>query len=220
MFQQSFEANEQGRDFVIGDLHGMYDLLFETLVEVDFDFSRDRCFSCGDLIDRGPDSEQCISLIHEPWFHPVRGNHEDTLIEVARNPSSAVLADWVLNGGRWHLMVSSEKMFGYAEQLDRLPFLIDVRLTNGQHIAICHAEFPLNEWHPDKVANAPDLIRAIQWSRDKVLSEDASEVNGIDHIICGHTIVDEPLMLGNTHFIDTGAFKTHRLTLLSLDKLQ
>lgn len=38
MFFQSFSSNQQGRDFVIGDLHGMYDLLFKHLQAVNFDF--------------------------------------------------------------------------------------------------------------------------------------------------------------------------------------
>ena len=220
MFQQSFQPNEQGRDFVIGDLHGMYELLFAELDTVDFDYERDRCFSCGDLIDRGPDSEKCLSLIHEPWFYPVLGNHEEILIDVARNPLSSQRDSWIANGGQWHLTVSSERMLKYANDLDQQPLLIDVKLGSGQHIALCHAEYPWAQWNPEKVQGDPELTRALLWSRDKITRQDTSVIQGVDHIFCGHTIVDSHLTLGNTHFIDTGAFKTNCLTLFPLDNLQ
>ena len=50
-----FEENATGRDFVVGDLHGMFSHLEALLNEVAFDESADRLFSVGDLIDRGPE---------------------------------------------------------------------------------------------------------------------------------------------------------------------
>ncbi|MCL6271668.1 metallophosphoesterase [Sansalvadorimonas sp. 2012CJ34-2] len=216
MFLQSFKPNTQGRDFVIGDLHGMYDLLMEKLESVEFNYDKDRCFSCGDLIDRGPDSAKCISLIHQPWFFPARGNHEDTLIRVAREKPTEVLDNWVANGGEWHLDLSDNEMKSFADQLDQLPYLIEVELSNDRHIAICHAQFPLNHWAPDKIEGNVELTEQMQWRRDKVQTLDKSVVQGIDEIYCGHTIVAEPVTLGNTHFIDTGAYASEVLTLLKL----
>lgn len=73
-------ANQLGRDFVVGDLHGCLDLLHELLNEVSFDRSKDRLFSVGDIVDRGPSSFQALHLLNEPWFYAVRGNHEDLLL--------------------------------------------------------------------------------------------------------------------------------------------
>ncbi|AMO57439.1 hypothetical protein GZ77_15340 [Endozoicomonas montiporae] len=220
MFHQFYTANQEGRDFAIGDLHGMYDLLFEELDQVDFDFTNDRCFSVGDLIDRGAKSEQCLGLINEPWFHPVCGNHEDTLRKVARSLSSAATtADWILNGGRWHLMVSTQKMHDYADLVDTLPELISVATPSGKLIALCHAEYPLPYWAPDEIANDDELRRQLMWSRQKVRSQNHSTVSGIDSIICGHTIVDQPQQLGNSFYIDTGAFESKTLTLVNLETL-
>jgi serine/threonine protein phosphatase 1 len=69
-------ANIQGKDYVVGDLHGCHSLLERLLKEVKFDKSRDRLFSVGDLIDRGPDSLRCLHLLQEPWFFASQGNHE------------------------------------------------------------------------------------------------------------------------------------------------
>ena len=74
-------TNPAGKDYVIGDLHGCYELLERLLDAVAFDKSKDRLFSVGDLIDRGPDSLRCLELLFEPWFFAVQGNHELMLID-------------------------------------------------------------------------------------------------------------------------------------------
>lgn len=76
-------VNDVGRDFVVGDLHGCVDALRYLLHEIGFDGARDRLFSVGDLVARGTDSLAAIDLIDKPWFYPVLGNHEDSLIAVA-----------------------------------------------------------------------------------------------------------------------------------------
>ena len=74
-------TNSQGKDYIVGDLHGCFSLLELLLEAVQFDKSRDRLFSVGDLIDRGPDSLRCLQLLEEPWFFAVRGNHETMMME-------------------------------------------------------------------------------------------------------------------------------------------
>ena len=87
-FIKKVKPNVDGRDFVIGDLHGCFDELHKLLKFVNFDPTQDRLFSTGDLIDRGPYSSECMKMIQEPWFYPVLGNHEDLLINKARMISS------------------------------------------------------------------------------------------------------------------------------------
>lgn len=47
--------NLKGKDYVVGDIHGCYSLLYTKLTQLGFDFSKDRLISVGDLCDRGPD---------------------------------------------------------------------------------------------------------------------------------------------------------------------
>ena len=49
--------NENGRDLVVGDVHGCFRTLDHALSEFGFDPSRDRLFGVGDLVNRGPHSE-------------------------------------------------------------------------------------------------------------------------------------------------------------------
>jgi serine/threonine protein phosphatase 1 len=78
---RSLPTNSRGKDYVVGDLHGCYDLLLRVLDEVSFNKTHDRLFSVGDLIDRGPDSLKCLELLSEPWFYAVMGNHESLMLE-------------------------------------------------------------------------------------------------------------------------------------------
>ncbi|MGZ4957859.1 MAG: metallophosphoesterase [Methylomonas sp.] len=103
-------ANRQGKDYVIGDLHGCLDLLQRLLDEVGFDQNRDRLFSVGDLIDRGPDSLGCLHLLKHSWFYSVQGNHENMLLNFflpylqnnrMHNLDDVNQTDFLWNGGDW-----------------------------------------------------------------------------------------------------------------------
>ncbi|MBI5257888.1 MAG: metallophosphoesterase [Burkholderiales bacterium] len=69
-------ASQRGRDRVVGDLHGHRGLFEQALDHLRFDPGRDRVLSVGDLIDRGPDSLDTLSLVEQPWFRAVLGNPE------------------------------------------------------------------------------------------------------------------------------------------------
>lgn len=74
-----------GRTFVIGDLHGELDKLYEAMEHVDFNYDEDLIISVGDLVDRGPNSLECFNLVYKSWFKSVRGNHEQFFLEKNRN---------------------------------------------------------------------------------------------------------------------------------------
>lgn len=121
-----------GRDFVVGDLHGHREAFERELTRLAFDPTRDRVFSVGDLVDRGPDSLATLALVDEPWFHPVLGNHELTLLQAlgccssrapgrkdARpGPGSAWIADAVDRHRR--------QLMRLADRLRVLPLMMEV----------------------------------------------------------------------------------------------
>src|ERR1700722_16866212 len=114
-------ANANGRDFVVGDLHGCMDALRYLLRVITFDPTRDRLFSVGDLVDRGEHSEQALALLDKPWFHAVLGNHEDTLCAVA---DGRLRRQWWYGiGGIWAASLSDERLQHYAERLRPLPLV-------------------------------------------------------------------------------------------------
>lgn len=160
---QTFEANQEGRDFVVGDLHGCIERLNQLLDHVEFDKTKDRLFSVGDLIDRGADSLECLKLLYEPWFHSVVANHEEMMVDAFRGGYMGSF--WLRNGGMWgstaltaHHAAQRRKLDPTVEArvpfdderelldllpiVDELPYLITVKQKNGKRIHIIHAEFP------------------------------------------------------------------------------
>lgn len=49
-------TNTDGRDFIIGDLHGLIHLLNRLVAEIAFNPAVDRLLSVGDIVDRGEHS--------------------------------------------------------------------------------------------------------------------------------------------------------------------
>jgi len=140
---QTFEANRIGRDFVMGDLHGMWNALQEKLRQCDFKGDRDRLFSVGDLIDRGPHSAQCLRLLLEPWCHAVVGNHEDLMLDAGRSGNTSL---WHANGGDWAMHLSEEELSELRRLARTMPVTITVELAGGRRVGICHAQYGFRDW--------------------------------------------------------------------------
>ena len=134
--------NLLGTDYVVGDVHGQWAMLQALLAAVGFDRSKDRLFSVGDLIDKGPDSEACLELL-KTWrcFHAVLGNHEWMLRETHRGSKYAA-ALWERNEGDW-LDQSDTIRFDWLRRLvDGMPIALEVPLRDGRRLGIIHAEVP------------------------------------------------------------------------------
>lgn len=153
-FAHVHEPNEIGRDFVIGDLHGSR-FAFERMLDgLNFDKTKDRMFSVGDLVDRGEDSLWCLGLLREPWFHAVLSNHEDMMFQSFHGPIQERLGWaylWRNNGGWWaNDLINDELNTDDAAELrdlqhlvKQLPYLITVKMKDGKRFHIIHAElFP------------------------------------------------------------------------------
>lgn len=136
---KNLPENVSGRDFVVGDLHGCFELLCSVLTFVDFDPEKDRLISVGDLVDRGPDSLKCLQLLDEPWFHCVKGNHEQLMEDfLTGGPTGAW---WMRNGGGWYndLEPTVKKVVEtYIPDIQALPLLITVEGPKKFHVL--HAE--------------------------------------------------------------------------------
>jgi serine/threonine protein phosphatase 1 len=212
--------NMNGRDFVIGDIHGSYELLMEYLVFIKFDFEKDRLFSVGDLVNKGLDSLAVFALIDEPWFYPVLGNHEIIVIDFWRYGDYPNHLDEY--GGEWFLNLSDDKKEAVVLKLETLPAAIELEVHN-KRIGIIHAEVPDDNWKIFdarlKSTKGVEALRALDealWGRSKLKRKDKSKIRNIDYVYVGHTIVRDPLVLGNVFYIDTGAFCYEEFTIVNL----
>lgn len=221
-----YSRNTTGRDFVVGDIHGCFELFHSELEHVNFNPVTDRCFSVGDLIDRGPDSKAALSWLAKPWFHACLGNHEDMLLSAANDRGAR--STWIaFMGGEWWVDIDVVMQKQFREVIARLPLALEVETAHG-FVGIVHADVPEHMSWPYFTAalEAHDVSACATalWSRRRAQGIVNTSVSKIQHVICGHTISPNrrPHTVGNVHFIDTGAFLMDgrsRLTLLPLDDL-
>ncbi len=217
--------NDQGRDCVVGDIHGHFELFEQLLEQIDFDDQLDRILSVGDSIDRGPDSELAMEYYEKPWFYSVIGNHEAMLVGSIKQ-ISGLHELWMHNGGEWAELVSDKELREMAAFFDTLPYAIDVTTPNGQ-VGIVHADFPpklswtkfLVDLEAKKLSDRN--MKILLWSRETFKkmhmsieypgAMQASNISGVHRIYVGHSIVKSPASFGNIMFIDTGAYVNGRL---------
>lgn len=84
---QILPGNTDGYDYIVPDLHGSWDLLDETIAQINQMPGVHRLFLIGDLVDRGKDSKSLVlRILHNNLtndklkIHAVRGNHEEMCI--------------------------------------------------------------------------------------------------------------------------------------------
>lgn len=218
-----FEKNVAGRDFVVGDIHGMFRMLEAQLGVLEFDTSKDRLFSVGDLVDRGPESYMFDRWLDKPWFHAVKGNHEQMMIDAARDDSfeGKSAAHHFINGGEWMYGLPDVEQQCYAIVADELPIAIEVETDKGL-VGIIHAECPLDDWGLFKSLysdNKEYFDQVAMWSRKRIKSGYTTHVSGVVDLYVGHTVMIDtnPHTLGNVHYIDTGAcFDGGKLTIVQI----
>lgn len=201
-----FNENTAGRDFVVGDIHGCTAYFHILLHRIGFDESVDRMFSVGDLIDRGPDSEGALTLLNEPWFHAVRGNHEDILLQVTEQ--GADWNWWVRNGGAWAQGRIKEELAEYAASIKALPFAITVG-EGADRFNVVHAEFFGSDADLDAGNFCEHQQETLMWGRSLISGYGEQHQAGLSATYCGHTIVKEIQRRGKQIYIDTGAFVSH-----------
>jgi serine/threonine protein phosphatase 1 len=201
---QHFPVNTQGRDFVVGDLHGCVDALRYLLRTVSFDGTRDRLFSVGDLVDRGTQSVEAIGLLDKPWFHAVLGNHEDSLCAVVEGRLKRHW--WYSIGGAWSSAVPERQLHLYAQRLQRMPLVIVVG-SGGSRFNVLHAEFFGDDHELDSGKFSEEVLHRLLWGRDLATGAVLpARQSGLSTTYCGHTPMREIRHIGAQVFIDTGAF--------------
>lgn len=95
---QKINAHHYRHIWVVGDIHGEYQLLQSRLHQLSFFPEIDLLISVGDNIDRGPESLDVLRLLNQPWFTSVKGNHEAMALEAFETGDGNM---WLASGGDW-----------------------------------------------------------------------------------------------------------------------
>jgi serine/threonine protein phosphatase 1 len=196
-----FNINTLGRDFVVGDIHGCYDEFQDKLQEIKFDPNTDRMFSVGDLVDRGPKNVEAARLLNHDWFHAVKGNHEVMYLDYRAGINSSM---YMHNGGLWVLKYSHDILNEISNLFRHLPISMEIETKNG-NIGITHAQ-SFEDWN--HVKDAVD-INPLIWDREVVSYSETYKDWNVKNIYMtyhGHTPLKNVKQIGNSRYIDTGAF--------------
>jgi serine/threonine protein phosphatase 1 len=223
-----------GRDFVVGDIHGFFNLLEELLKEVGFDKSKDRLFAVGDLIDRGPQSHKVLEYLGQPWFFSSKGNHEEMVKEYHQQESW--LNSYARHGGQWFIDLHEYEKDAFVDALDKLPHIIEIDTFNGK-FGLVHAEVPTNDWEMFKIYydkfgenslwsfdifnDFQKEIRGLEMTKELErgilhVNVEALPITGIDYVVHGHVSVMYPTQIENVIYLDTGAI-SRKLSLLEIN---
>jgi serine/threonine protein phosphatase 1 len=227
------ELTPVDRVYAIGDVHGRFDL-FRDLVEL---IRRDqaglppastRIVLLGDIVDRGPDAAKmvrgCMALTEfSDRFVLLKGNHEE-MMERALRGDLKTFEHWLSFGGEQTLLsfgvdpallqgsVTTETLRHAIEAVgeDVIRWLESLPLTLLHHeFLFVHAG--IRPGVPIHKQRSEDLL----WIRRDSLDDDSMHDVVVVH---GHTVVEGgPVIRRNRIGIDTGAYRTGRLTALGIE---
>lgn len=217
---QSFPANKDGRDFVCGDVHGQWAQLQQALNRIAFDTQHDRLFVLGDLVDRGEQSREVFTLLEEPWFFSIRGNHEQLMFDAMEKQLPQDVGMWSEQGGNTWVKSPNELLSEVSfmtlvnQQREVMPWAIELALKDGRKIGLVHAEVSIPQWDifaaQLQTKEGAQLRYKSIWSRQIREVGYESGVSGIDLCVHGHCMFKEPVRQFNRCYIDTGAYLTKK----------
>ncbi|MFO1254531.1 MAG: metallophosphoesterase family protein [Sphingomonadaceae bacterium] len=218
------------RVYAVGDVHGRLDL-FDVLIaaiEAD-DAARGRADTTivllGDLVDRGPDSAGVIrtarALQLRRTVRILLGNHEEMFLDALE--SEEVLRHFLRYGGReTALSYPIEPAAYHRAELDEALGLIRAAVPREDidFIRTFEDQVRIGDYlfvHAGVRPGVPleeQRVEDLRWIREPFLSHRESLGPLVVH---GHTIFERVDFADNRIGIDTGAYRTGRLTALGLE---
>jgi serine/threonine protein phosphatase 1 len=216
--------------YAISDIHGCVDQLRNAFAAIDHHLSKSKPTRAlhvflGDYIDRGPQSAQAIDLLverskrYESVF--LKGNHEMMLFDVLRDPSQ--FADWKQYGGLQTLLSYGLTPPVNPDQEQQKSLINALARKIPRHhrhfFNSLRPSYSLGDFFFVHAGVKPGVPLAQQkqqdllWIRDEFL---VSNANFGKFIVHGHTPVPKPDFRPNRINIDTGAYATGILTLLTI----
>lgn len=218
------------RVYAVGDIHGRADLFEALIAAIEADDAARRpavttVILLGDLIDRGPDSAGVLRRARD-WqqrrqVRVLMGNHEEMFLAALRKPS--VMSPFLRFGGRETLLSypidpAAYSRAGIEEVIELAQAAIpqaDIDFVSGfeDQVTIGDYHFVHAGVRPG-IALADQKIGDLRWIREPFLDH-ADDFGAV--VVHGHTITDRPDFRTNRIGIDTGAYRSGRLTALGLE---
>lgn len=91
------------RIIMISDIHGCIDQFDELITALELSSATDKLVLLGDYVDRGSNSKEVVDkvilLVKEYGAIALRGNHDQRLVDLIRNPDKTILTKFIEHGG-------------------------------------------------------------------------------------------------------------------------
>ena len=221
---------EGERWYVIGDVHGRCDLLDALVTAVDDDDAQGEPATStvvflGDLVDRGPESAGVVAVTRA-WqrrraVRCLAGNHEEmfldsftdleTLRHFLRHGGRETILSYGLDRERYNALSLEDlqdEMARIVPEEDRAFLAAAEEWIEAGDYLFVHAG--IDPSRPLEEQRRSDLL----WIRERFLRN----MDSFSHVVVhGHTIFDEVEDAGRRIGIDTGAYRSGRLTALVLE---
>ena len=226
---QEFRLPPGRRIYAVGDVHGRLDLFNALIGQIEADESsrepaETTIVLLGDLVDRGPDSsgvvEAAMALAARREVRVLKGNHEE-MFERALADQQA-LRHFLRVGGRETVLSYGigEKAYRTAT-IEELAEMLDARVPQAHRDFIAGMEnmIALGDYlfvHAGILPGVPlaeQKTTDLRWIREPFLSHPDPFGACVVH---GHTITDAVVERPNRVGIDTGAYRSGRLTAVGL----
>jgi len=210
--------------YAVGDVHGRADLLEAVIAHALRDAEKvgapARFAFIGDVCDRGFRSRQSFDLVAEivsefEGSFLVRGNHDDMYHKAVAGNDRRVTAAWIGRGGMQTL--DSYLIGDPSGAIEIIRTLHNDHLRLVETAAQCVIEGGIVYSHagidPSSAVHSQDA-RDLMWIREPFLDH----VGLLSHtVVHGHTVVgDLPVVTENRISIDTGAYKSGRLSVVAV----
>lgn len=227
---QHIDLNDDQELFIVGDLHGSYDL-YKKGEHVLGIREEDVVISLGDLTDRGEQNFRCVlEFTRKKNRYAIRGNHEDMMIRGMLEGNREYYQCWYQNGGWtvWNEM-GEEGVSLLATMMEPLPVVLTAT-HRGKTYGFVHGGYPSIFEHLP-LTDIPNLnlegerlqafTESLMWDRDMVTCAQEGiklpKVLGVDYVFHGHSYVPEPLINANRVYMDTGGVFNNNLTFAYFD---
>lgn len=210
--------------YAIGDIHGRDDLLRPLLAALNEDAadSPRQYIFLGDIVDRGPDSKECMEIVGQTiLLHPgsefVLGNHDERLwhaISGILRPDEQ--AAWLEDFGGWqtveaycggHRPSLPEFTAHFQEFYDHHLEMLQAAVDKVETVNFCFVHAGVRPGVKLEDQDPHDL----RWIRRSFIDFSGDFEKTVVH---GHTITDSglPEVHRNRIAIDTGSYRTGRIS--------
>lgn len=220
MHVRAIPRNLDGRDFVVGDVHGCFRTLERALTALHFNTRCDRLFGVGDLVDRGPHSDEAVDWLEHRFEAVSLGNHDRAALrwfEAKLNGSRAAAEDW-------QQALVRDEYSRWRNALLGMPLALTIETPFGA-VGVIHAEAPDRDWgratallEAGSETDIDNALLGFEQYTPAIRRMTSKPVSGLRALISGHFVVDSVEVTANRWNLDTGAgfADKNRLSLLEV----